>query len=114
VCLNQSSFAFKTGNLKVCNDFFLYKDLPPGLKEEYTVALSQVEHKIGRQFGDPANPLLLSVRSGAAASMPGMMDTVLNLGINDEIVESLVQSTGNPRWAYDTYRRFIQMFSDGM
>ena len=99
--------------MQVCNDFFLYKDLPPGLKEEYTEALAAVEAKMGRKFGDLRNPLLLSVRSGAAASMPGMMDTVLNLGVNDEIVESLVQSTGNPRWAYDTYRRFIQMFSDG-
>jgi pyruvate,orthophosphate dikinase len=75
--------------------------------------LRDVEAKIGRKFGDLSNPLFLSVRSGAAASMPGMMDTVLNLGINDEIVEAIIQSSENPRWAYDTYRRFIQMFSDG-
>ncbi len=72
-----------------------------------------MEAKIGRKFGDLTNPLFLSVRSGAAASMPGMMDTVLNLGINDGIVEAIIKSSGNPRWAYDTYRRFIQMFSDG-
>jgi len=77
------------------------------------VALEAIETKIGRKFGDAADPLLLSVRSGAAQSMPGMMDTVLNLGINDEIVEGMISSSGNARWAYDTYRRFIQMFSDG-
>ncbi len=97
----------------MCNEFFQYQDFPPGLKEEYTEALKDVEAKIGRRFGDLRNPLFVSVRSGAAASMPGMMDTVLNLGINDEIVDGIIQSSGNPRWAYDTYRRFIQMFSDG-
>jgi len=97
---------------QVCTDFFQYQDFPPGLKEEYIEALKHVEAKIGRKFSDLNNPLLVSVRSGAVASMPGMMDTVLNLGINDEIVESLIKSGGNPRWAYDTYRRFIQMFSD--
>ena len=69
---------------------------------------------MGRQFADETKmPLLLSVRSGAVASMPGMMDTVLNLGLNDEVVENLVKLTNNPRWVYDTYRRFIQMFSNG-
>jgi len=96
----------------VCSEFFQHNDFPPGLKEEYLAALNQVEKKIGRKFGDLHNPLLVSVRSGAVASMPGMMDTVLNLGINDDILESLIQSSKNPRWAYDTYRRFIQMFSD--
>ena len=65
-----------------------------------------------RRFGDRANPLLVSVRSGARASMPGMMDTVLNLGLNDETVEALAQQSGDRRFAYDTYRRFIQMYSD--
>ncbi len=97
----------------MCSEFFQHNDFPPGLKEEYLAALNQVEKQIGRKFGDLHNPLLVSVRSGAVASMPGMMDTVLNLGINDDILESLIQSSRNPRWAYDTYRRFIQMFSDG-
>lgn len=97
----------------MCSEFFQHNDFPPGLKEEYFDALKHVEKKIGRKFGDRHNPLLVSVRSGAVASMPGMMDTVLNLGINDDILENLIQTSGNPRWAYDTYRRFIQMFSDG-
>jgi len=101
-----------TISTKVCTDFFHHKDLPPGLKEEYVVALQEVERQIGRKFGDVHDPLLLSVRSGAAQSMPGMMDTVLNLGINNEIVQGMIATSGNPRWAYDTYRRFIQMFSD--
>ena len=66
----------------------------------------------GKKFGDAKNPLLVSVRSGARASMPGMMDTILNLGLNEEVVETLSQASGNPRWAWDCYRRFIQMFSD--
>ena len=66
----------------------------------------------GKKFGDKENPLLVSVRSGARASMPGMMDTILNLGLNEEVVETLAQASGNPRWAWDCYRRFIQMFSD--
>ena len=66
----------------------------------------------GKKFGDLENPLLVSVRSGARASMPGMMDTILNLGLNDEVVESFAKKTGNPRFAYDSYRRFIQMYSD--
>ncbi|MEG2852858.1 MAG: PEP/pyruvate-binding domain-containing protein, partial [Hydrogenoanaerobacterium sp.] len=64
------------------------------------------------KFGDVENPLLVSVRSGARASMPGMMDTILNLGLNDEVVEVMAKKTGNPRFAYDSYRRFIQMYSD--
>ena len=66
----------------------------------------------GKKFGDKENPLLVSVRSGARASMPGMMDTILNLGLNEEVVEVLSAKSGNPRWAWDCYRRFIQMFSD--
>ena len=75
-------------------------------------ALSKLEEKAGKKFGDAANPLLVSVRSGARASMPGMMDTILNLGLNETVVEGLARKTQNPRFAYDSYRRFIQMFSD--
>src|SRR5262249_36590227 len=74
--------------------------------------LRRVEQLAGRRFGDPANPLLVSVRSGARASMPGMMDTVLNLGLNDETVQGLIALTGNPRFAYDSYRRFVAMYGD--
>ena len=74
--------------------------------------LAKMEEITGKKFGDPHNPLLVSVRSGARASMPGMMDTILNLGLNDEVVESFAKMTNNPRFAYDSYRRFIQMYSD--
>ena len=96
-----------------CRDFFdVGNKLPPLLEQEYRVALDLVEKKMGARFGDAANPLLFSVRSGAAVSMPGMMNTILNLGLNDEIVEGLAAKTDNPRFAYDSYRRFIQMFAD--
>ena len=96
-----------------CRDFFKAGNKLPGLLEqEYRVALDLVEKKMGARFGDPENPLLFSVRSGAAVSMPGMMNTILNLGLNDEIAEGLAQKTNNPRFAYDSYRRFIQMFAD--
>lgn len=74
--------------------------------------MKKMEEISGKKFGDPTNPLLVSVRSGARASMPGMMDTILNLGLNDEVVEGFAKKTGNPRFAYDSYRRFIQMYSD--
>ena len=77
--------------------------------EEY---VAKLEESAGKKFGDAKNPLLVSVRSGARASMPGMMDTILNLGLNETVVESLAKQSGNPRWAWDCYRRFIQMFSD--
>ncbi|MBR4888669.1 MAG: pyruvate, phosphate dikinase, partial [Clostridia bacterium] len=76
---------------------------------EYIVKMEEIT---GKKFGDSENPLLVSVRSGARASMPGMMDTILNLGLNEEVVEVLAKKSGNPRWAYDCYRRFIQMYSD--
>nr|AIT69957.1 pyruvate orthophosphate dikinase [Sargassum horneri] len=85
-------------------------DLPAAL--DYEFALKAIEEDTGKKFGDPLNPLLVSVRSGAPASMPGMMDTVLNLGLNDEIVEGIIKTTGNERFAYDTYRRFLNMYSD--
>ena len=74
--------------------------------------ISKMEEITGKKFGDKENPLLVSVRSGARASMPGMMDTILNLGLNEEVVETLASASGNARWAWDCYRRFIQMFSD--
>ncbi|KYH32879.1 pyruvate, phosphate dikinase [Clostridium tepidiprofundi DSM 19306] len=86
--------------------------LSEGIIEEIKVALAKMEEETGKQFGNKENPLLVSVRSGARASMPGMMDTVLNLGLNDETVEGLATLTNNARFAYDSYRRFIQMFSD--
>ena len=82
------------------------------IQAEILEHLTKLEKITGKQFGQPANPLLVSVRSGARASMPGMMDTILNLGLNDTVVEGLAAFTSNPRFAYDSYRRFIQMFSD--
>lgn len=86
--------------------------LPSWVKPAVEAAMAKVESKIGKKFGDAANPLLFSVRSGARASMPGMMDTILNLGLNDQTVEGLAKSSNNPRFAWDSYRRFIQMYSD--
>lgn len=82
------------------------------LKEDVERSIKHIEDQIGMTFGDKKNPLLVSVRSGARASMPGMMDTILNLGLNDEVVEGLAAKTGNPRFAYDAYRRFVQMYGD--
>ncbi len=96
---------------EACNAYYESgKQFPPGMWEQTLEALRDVEQKTGKRFGDRANPLLVSVRSGAAQSMPGMMDTVLNLGLNDETVQGLVALTQNERFAYDAYRRFIQMF----
>src|SRR6266699_5877254 len=85
---------------------------PTGLWEQTLAALQQIEQKSGRTLGDAANPLLVSVRSGARESMPGMMDTVLNLGLNDETVQGLAKQTNNERFAWDAYRRFITMFGN--
>ena len=96
-----------------CREFFEGgNQLPNLLEQEYRVALDLVEKQMGARFGDPKNPLLFSVRSGAPVSMPGMMNTILNLGLNDDIAEGLARKTNNPRFAYDSYRRFIQMFAD--
>ncbi|KGE04293.1 pyruvate, phosphate dikinase [Pseudohaliea rubra] len=96
-----------------CREFFENGNkLPNLLEQEYRVALDLVEKKMDARFGDPDNPLLFSVRSGAPISMPGMMNTILNLGLNDEIAEGLARKTDNPRFAYDSYRRFIQMFAE--
>jgi pyruvate,orthophosphate dikinase len=97
---------------ETCNDYLRDGDFPPGLWDQVLAALKDVEQNMGRKFGDPANPLLFSVRSGAKFSMPGMMDTILNLGLNEATLQGLVQSTGNPRFVYDSYRRFVMMFSD--
>lgn len=88
------------------------KKYPKELKAQVLSALNKVEKEMGAKFGDSVNPLLLSVRSGARASMPGMMDTILNLGLNDVTVQGLIKKTNNPRFAYDSYRRFVQMYGD--
>jgi pyruvate,orthophosphate dikinase len=90
----------------------LGRKLPDGLEPMVGAALDEIGRSVGARFGDVDNPLLVSVRSGSRASMPGMMDTVLNLGLNDQTVEGLARRSGDPRFAYDTYRRFIQMYAD--
>lgn len=96
-----------------CNEFINNGEkLPDGLWDEVIAALGNVEENMGKKLGDPKNPLLVSVRSGAKFSMPGMMDTVLNLGLNDETLKGVVANGGTERFAYDSYRRFIMMFSD--
>ncbi|MCD6380776.1 MAG: pyruvate, phosphate dikinase, partial [Candidatus Odinarchaeota archaeon] len=98
---------------EACVEFFKNgNNFPDGLEEQVIENLTKLEEKTGKKLGDSKNPLLVSVRSGAPVSMPGMMDTILNLGLNDETVEGLAKLTGNPRFAYDCYRRFIAMFSD--
>ncbi len=97
---------------KICLDYVKTGKWPDGLREEVIQAMHELEKRTGKKFGDRNNPLLVSVRSGAPVSMPGMMDTILNLGLNDESVEGLAEQTGNPRFAYDAYRRFIQMFGN--
>jgi pyruvate,orthophosphate dikinase len=98
---------------EVCTQFYeLGQTYPEALDAQVKAALAKVEATVGKGFGDPANPLLVSVRSGARASMPGMMDTVLNLGLNDATVEGLAAQSGNRRFAFDSYRRFIQMYSN--
>src|ERR1700677_2801508 len=98
---------------EVCTHFYADgKTYPADLAQQVDAAMGEVNRHTGRRFGDAANPLLVSVRSGARASMPGMMDTVLNLGLNDASVETLAASSGDERFAYDSYRRFIQMYSN--
>src|SRR5688572_19491005 len=87
-------------------------DFTPALHAEVAEALAHIERAVGKRFGDPADPLLVSVRSGARVSMPGMMDTVLNLGLNDQTVQGLAAASGDARFAWDSYRRFIQMYAD--
>lgn len=103
-------FTVTTG---VCTYYYDHgRSYPDDLKAQVDEGIAKIESTIGARFGDAANPLLVSVRSGARASMPGMMDTVLNLGLNDETVEGLAKQSGDARFAYDSYRRFIQMYSD--
>jgi pyruvate,orthophosphate dikinase len=98
---------------EVCTYFYANaKTYPPDLAGQVDAAMASVERQTGRKFGDDSNPLLVSVRSGARASMPGMMDTVLNLGLNDQSVTTLAKTSGDERFAYDSYRRFIQMYSN--
>ncbi|MFL5754750.1 MAG: PEP/pyruvate-binding domain-containing protein, partial [Chloroflexota bacterium] len=96
---------------EACNDYFANGEkLPDGLWDDVLEAVREVERETGKGFGDPKNPLLVSVRSGAKFSMPGMMDTVLNLGLNEETLNGLIALTGNERFGWDAYRRFVQMF----
>ncbi len=98
---------------EACTDYYANNEsISDEIQAQIYEYLERMENECGKKFGDPENPLLVSVRSGARASMPGMMDTILNLGLNDVVVEGLAKLTGNPRFAYDSYRRFIQMFSD--
>ncbi len=102
-----------TVTTEACTDYYEKgKQISDEIKDQIFSALARLEEKQGKKFGDTQSPLLVSVRSGARASMPGMMDTILNLGLNDVAVEGFAAKTGNPRFAYDSYRRFIQMFSD--
>ena len=98
---------------EVCSYFYAHnRSYPPQLKAEVEAALAKVEQSVGKKLGDKNSPLLLSVRSGARDSMPGMMDTILNLGMNDEVVEIVARKSGNARFAWDSYRRFLQMYGD--
>jgi pyruvate, orthophosphate dikinase len=102
-----------TISTEVCTYYYAHQHgYPAALKKQVAEALGRVEKSLGKRFGDPERPLLVSVRSGARASMPGMMDTILNLGLNDLTVQGLIRETGNPRFAYDSYRRFVQMYGD--
>lgn len=102
-----------TISTEICTHFYLSGGkLPDWVAPSVLEALGKVEKTIGKKFADPKNPLLVSVRSGARASMPGMMDTILNLGLNDTTVQGLAEASGNPRFAWDSYRRFVQMYSD--
>src|SRR5512146_2393411 len=101
---------FFTVTTEACNEYQKTGKFPPGMWEQELAALKQIEKKTGKKFGDPNNPLLVSCRSGAKFSMPGMMDTVLNIGLTDKTAEGIVKLTGNPRFVYDSYRRLVEMF----
>ena len=101
-----------TVTTEACREYMRANELPESLEREIDEHLRALEEETGKRFGDPEDPLLVSVRSGAAVSMPGMMDTILNLGLNDEAVEGLARATGNERFAQDAYRRLIQMYGD--
>ena len=98
---------------EVCTYYYDHKrTYPPALKAQMQAGVASIEKQTGKRFGDVKDPLLVSVRSGARDSMPGMMDTILNLGLNDQTVEALSKKTGNARFAWDCYRRFVQMYGD--
>ena len=98
---------------EVCTYYYEHKrTYPPALRSQMEAGLAAIERQTRKKFGDLKDPLLVSVRSGARDSMPGMMDTILNLGLNDQTVEALARKTNNPRFAWDCYRRFIQMYGD--
>src|SRR5258708_18542290 len=101
-----------TISAKLCIAYVAEGTFPPALRAEVDRHLKHLERVTKKGFGDATNPLLVSVRSGAAVSMPGMMETILNLGLNDQTVDGLIAGSGNPRFAYDSYRRFIQMYGD--
>ncbi len=101
-----------TLSARLCITYLEQGTFPEGLREEVDRHLKQTERATKKKFGDPRNPLLVAVRSGAAVSMPGMMETILNLGLNDETVQGLIAASGNARFAYDSYRRFVQMYGD--
>ncbi|MCK4717235.1 MAG: pyruvate, phosphate dikinase, partial [Thermoplasmata archaeon] len=113
--MTQAGFPVPPGfvvSTEACKAFYdMDKQLPEGLMEQVKESIRSLELKTGKGFGKTEEPLLVSVRSGAAVSMPGMMDTILNLGLNKATVEGLAKKTGNERFAYDTYRRFISLFS---
>src|SRR5712691_7952610 len=97
---------------EVCNYYTANNSYPPELKDQVADALKKTEAAMGAKFGDPKNPLLVSCRSGARVSMPGMMDTVLNIGLNEATLRGLIDKTGNERFGWDSYRRFVQMYGD--
>ena len=95
---------------QACREYLSSGSIPLGLQNEIDAALTDLEKSLGKEFGNPANPLLVSVRSGAKFSMPGMMETVLNVGMTPAVAESMAKETGNPRFAWDSYRRFVDMY----
>ena len=99
-----------TVTTEACNEYRKNGKFPPGMWEQVLNAMKQIEKATGKKFGDPNNPLLVSCRSGAKFSMPGMMNTILNIGLNDEVVEGMIRLTGNPRFVWDLYRRLVEMF----
>src|SRR5512144_2837868 len=101
---------FFTVTTEASNEHQRAGKFPAGVGEQELAALKRIEKKTGKRFGDSGNPLLVSCRSGAKFSMPGMMDTVLNIGLTDEVTEGIARLTGDPRFAYDSYRRLVQMF----
>ena len=96
----------------VCTYFMQHKKFPPGLQKQILLAIQEIELYMGIKFGHDTNPLLLSVRSGARQSMPGMMETVLNIGMNAQTIEALIQKTNNPKFVYDSFRRLLMMYAD--